>query len=134
MRRLRPKALVGLSVLFGVVLAGVFATAVSGSHGEQKWAGYWHFTHLNSPNPGLTGGFALQHRTDADGADLLEQIGGIACPEPTDYFVGGYTVPDTEDLPPNTGYNDTGKIRGCTMGDRTYTVGRGIPAKGSIVS
>ena len=125
MRRLRPRALVWLSVLFAAVLAGVFAASVSGSHAEQKWAGFWHFTHLNSPTVGLQGGFAFQHQLDEENAaDLLEAIGGVACPEPTDYFTGAYTTPDTEDLLPNTGYDDTGKIRGCTMGDRLHLRGR----------
>ncbi|MFN8186542.1 MAG: hypothetical protein U0R69_05645 [Gaiellales bacterium] len=124
MRRLRPRALVPVYVLLAMVVSGVFAATVFGVHAEQKWAGQWHFTHLDSPTPGLQGGFALQHRDDAEGADLLEAIGGIACPEPTDYFVGAYTVPDSEDLPPNTGFNDTGKLRGCTMDDRRHLKGR----------
>ncbi len=124
MPRLRPRMLFGLAVLLGAGLAGAFAPMASASHAEQKWAGYWHFTHLNSPNPGLTGGFALQHRPDDEGENLLDLIGGIACAEPTDYFVGGYTVPDTEDLAPDQSYNDTGKIRGCTVGDRLHLRGR----------
>ena len=53
MPRLRPRNLFGLAILVGVGLAGAFAPMASASHAEQKWAGYWHFTHLNSPNPGL---------------------------------------------------------------------------------
>jgi len=125
MPRLRPGNLARLTALLTlVVLAGAFASTVSASHAEQKWAGQWAFTHLDSPTPGLRGGFALSHRLDDDGAELLEQIGGLACPEPTDYFVGAYTTPDTEDLAPGQNYDDTGKIRGCTMGDRLHLRGR----------
>jgi Ca2+-binding RTX toxin-like protein len=72
----------------------------------------------------VTGGFAFRHETDEYGSQLLEAIGGVSCPEPTDYFIGGYTVPDTEDLPPGEGYIDTGKFRGCTLGDEQHLRGR----------
>jgi Ca2+-binding RTX toxin-like protein len=104
MRLLRLAALV-----FAVsVVAGLVAVTVSGSHGPQLWAGQWNYSY-----PGVSGGFAFRHETDTNGAELLEAIGGVACPEPTDYFAGGYTIPD--EPPPDVPYIDTGKIRGCTV-------------------
>jgi Ca2+-binding RTX toxin-like protein len=49
----------------------------------------------------------------------LSQVGGTPCPEPTDYFAGGYTVPDgtPPSGPPPGEFVDTGKIRGCTLGN-----------------
>lgn len=97
-----------LAFVVGASIAGAFATTLLGSHGAQKWAGQWFFTHTSGPSTGMTGGLAFRHETDDYGAELLEQIGGVACAEPTDYFIGAYTVPDTEDLPPppNNVYGD----------------------------
>ena len=116
-----------LSVLAAVtLLASVFAASASGSHAEQKWAGFWHFTHLNSPTTGISGRLRACSTcsTTPAAADLLEVIDGVACPEPTDYFSGAYTVPDNEDLQPNQPFNDTGRFRGCTMDDRLHLRGR----------
>ncbi len=65
-------------------------------------------------------------RLDEYGGELLQQIGGLVCPEPTDFFIGGYTVPDTEDLlpGPQQEYIDRGKIRACTVGDEQHLRGR----------
>jgi hypothetical protein len=51
-------------------------------------------------------------------------IGGTSCAEPTNYFAGTDTVPDTEDLGPKEPYADTGKFRGCTVGDPKHLRGR----------
>lgn len=104
MRSLRLAAL----VLALLAVTAAVAVTVSGSHGQQLWAGQWNYSY-----PGVQGGFAFRHETDVNGADLLEAIGGVACPEPTDYFAGGYTIPD--EPPPEVPYVDTGKIRGCTV-------------------
>jgi hypothetical protein len=120
----RRRRTLALGVGAAVVVAAVLATPGLGHHAEQRFAGQWEFVHGNSPTPGLRGGFALQHRDDESGADILEAIGGIACEEPTDYFAGGYTVPDSEDKPPNAPFDDTGKIRGCTVDDRDHLAGR----------
>jgi hypothetical protein len=126
MPRLRPRSFVWVFCVLGAALAGALATTGSGSHGAQEWAGQWTFMHTSGPSTGLKGGFALRHETDEFGAELLELIGGVACPEPTDYFAGAYTVPDTEDLPPppDNVYVDTGKFRGCTVGDPKHLRGR----------
>lgn len=100
------------------------------NHGSQKWSGQWDFEHLDAsgaPN-GVRGGFAFRHETDENGATLLTQIGGAACTEPTDYFAGGYTLPDgtppAPALPPGE-FVDTGKIRACTVGgDPKHVQGR----------
>ncbi len=102
MRRLRPRALVWLSVLFAAVLAGVFAASVSGSHAEQKWAGFWHFTHLNSPTIGLQGGFAFQHRLDEQKGRPARGDRRGRLPRADRLLHGRVHAPDTEDLPPNT--------------------------------
>jgi Ca2+-binding RTX toxin-like protein len=123
MPHLRPRLAFGLTLVV-CAAATVFATTVSGRHGEQRFAGQWDFFHTSGPSTGVTGGFALTHRTDEEGAELLQLIGGLACEEPTDYFTGGYTVPDDEDLMPGQPFNDTGKIRGCTVGDPYHLRGR----------
>jgi Ca2+-binding RTX toxin-like protein len=100
--------------LAGAALAAVLAAPGSGTHTAQFWAGQWDFTHAD----GLTGGFGFRHDTDDTGTTLLVQIGGTACTEPTDYFAGGYTVPDGTPPPPAEppgSFGDTGKIRACTV-------------------
>lgn len=117
----------GLAAAGALAVAVVFSGSVSGTHGQQRWAGQWDFVHgANSPTPGLQGGFAFRHETDDFGAELLENIGGVACPEPTDYFAGGYTIPDGTPAsgPPPEEFLDTGKIRGCTVGDPEHLSGR----------
>jgi hypothetical protein len=112
---MRRAAVAAVSVC---ALAGVLAATTLGSHGQQRWSGQWDFEHLDAagaPN-GVTGGFAFRHETDEGGATLLSEIGGTPCPEPTDYFAGGYTVPDGTPVAPEE-FIDTGKIRGCTVGD-----------------
>jgi hypothetical protein len=119
--RVRSRGVKGVLVLLVVVAAGALAATTFGSHGQQRWSGQWDFEHLDpagAPN-GVTGGFAFRHETDEGGATLLSQIGGTPCPEPTDYFAGGYTVPDgtPPSGPPPGEFVDTGRIRGCTVGN-----------------
>jgi Ca2+-binding RTX toxin-like protein len=104
---MRPLRLVALFVCV-LLVASLLAVTGFGSHGTQLWAGQWNYSY-----PGVAGGFALRHETDTYGAELLEAIGGVACPEPTDYFAGAYTIPD--EPPPEVAYVDTGKFRGCTV-------------------
>jgi hypothetical protein len=108
------------AVIWNAFLVSIKADTGGGS-GDQKWSGQWNFKHTAT---GVTGGFAFRHETDDNGAELLEKIGGTACSAPTDYFAGGYTVPDSEDLPPGESFVDTGKIRGCTVGGPNHIVGR----------
>jgi hypothetical protein len=122
----RSRGVKGGLVLLVCVAAGVLAATTFGSHGQQRWSGQWDFEHLTGGAPnGVTGGFAFSHeQDDSYGATLLTQIGGTACPEPTDYFSGGYTVPDGTPVPPPE-FIDTGKIRGCTVGnDPNHLKGR----------
>lgn len=110
-RRVGVKALLVVSV---AATAGVLAATTLGSHGQQRWSGQWDFVH----DSGVTGGFAFRHETDEYGATLLQQVGGTPCPEPTDYFAGGYTVPDgtpPAGTPPPGEFIDTGKIRACVV-------------------
>jgi hypothetical protein len=108
--------------------AGVLAAVGLGtgaSHGQQRWSGQWDFVHDSG---GVTGGFAFRHETDENGATLLQQIGGTPCPEPTDYFAGGYTVPDgtpPAGTPAPGEFVDTGKIRACVVdGNPLHIKGR----------
>lgn len=116
----------------GIVLVGALGAAgmlaavglgSGASHGQQRWSGQWDFVH----DSGVTGGFAFRHETDENGATLLQQIGGTPCPEPTDYFAGGYTVPDgtPPSGPPPGEFVDTGKIRACVVdGNPLHVRGR----------
>jgi hypothetical protein len=108
------------SILWEAFLVSIDADPRGGSS-EQRWSGQWDFKHTVS---GLAGGFAFRHETDDNGADLLERIGGTACSGETDYFAGGFTVPDDEALPPGESFVDTGKIRGCTVLGKNHLVGR----------
>lgn len=124
MRPSRSLLVRALVIVSAVGAAGVLAAASLGfgaSHGQQRWSGQWDFEHLAGGVPnGVSGGFAFRHETDENGAMLLQQIGGTPCPEPTDYFAGGYTVPDGTPPPPSlppAEFVDTGKIRGCTVGN-----------------
>ena len=108
------------SVLWEAFLVSIKADPRGGGS-VQKWSGQWDFKHVGST---VTGGFAFRHATDENGADLLERIGGKACSDPSDYFAGGYTVPDDEALPAGENFVDTGKIRGCTVGGPNRIVGR----------
>jgi len=87
----------------------------------SRGIGQWNFVHLGEdgePN-GVSGLFALRHETDERGAELLAEIDGEACSEPTDYFAGAYSVPAGG--PP---FDDTGSFRGCTSGGPGLLVGR----------
>jgi hypothetical protein len=114
-----------LLVLAAAGAVGVLAATSLGTHTGQRWAGQWDFVHDSG---GVTGGFAFRHETDESGAALLQQIGGTPCPEPTDYFAGGYTVPDgtpPAGTPPPEAFVDTGKIRACVVdGDPLHVRGR----------
>jgi hypothetical protein len=120
-------ALAGITGV-GMLIAGVALANPFGHFGIQRWSGQWSFIQSKS---GLMGGFGFRHETDSRGRALLRQIGGRACREPTDYFAGGYAIPETSALGPGEKYIDTGKIRGCTVANPDRLVGR-YQSDGSI--
>ena len=116
-RLLRPAAIFFLCALGGAALWAGTATSVPSSHGPPLWAGQSNYQY-----PGVSSGFALSHRTDVDGAELLEQIGGNP-PRTDGLLTGAYTIPD--EPPPEVPYVDTGRFRGCTVeGDPRRLQGR----------
>jgi hypothetical protein len=108
-------------VVVAVAGAGPASANENGHFGVQRWSGQWSFVQSQS---GATGRFGFRHETDRFGLKLLRQIAGTRCREPSDYFAGGYTIPQTGALGPGESYVDTGKIRGCTVGNPNHLVGR----------
>ena len=84
--------------VLGLILAvaGSLAGSASPTHGKNVWSGQWTTS---------TGALGLRWISDADGTKAIETFGGRPCPEPTDYFRGGYT----------TGAGDHGGVVGCTV-------------------
>ncbi len=84
--------------VLGLILAvaGSLAGSASPTHGKNVWSGQWTTS---------TGTLGLRWISDADGTKAIETFGGRPCPEPTDYFRGGYT----------TGAGDHGGVVGCTV-------------------
>jgi hypothetical protein len=116
----RRKVLLPALAAIATFAAGALANPF-GHFGAQRWSGDWSFVQQRS---GLTGDFGLRHESDGRGLMLLRAIGGKACHQPSDYFAGGYTIPPTSELAPGGKYLDTGKIRGCTVGNPDHLVGR----------
>lgn len=100
-------------IAVAVVLPGVPAGALrpgGAARGQEvpdpryPWAGQWTSSF---------GGFAFSVRTEGNGRELLEKIGGKVCPGSSQYYAGGFNNTD-----------DQGKIRGCTSGGVDHLVGR----------
>src|SRR4051794_29897509 len=108
MRR-RPRAAGWLVGSFTVALFLLFPFAASATHGTRVWSGQWTTN---------TGSVGLRWVTDSEGLAAIKSQGGRPCAEPTDYFRGGYVAG-----------SDSGKVTGCTKGNRKHLIARYVSDK-----